>query len=332
VIAVLHDFTPVVERISIDEAFLDVRGSTHLFGPPAAIATEIRRRVRGEIGLAVSVGVAGTKHLAKVASLVAKPVGLVVVEPGREREFLRPLPVELMWGVGPVTRERLAARGIATIGQLADVSPATLEGLLGAAAGAKLAALAVDRDGRRVHAGGRAGSVGAQSALGRRTPTPELLAVALAHLADRVATRLRAAARAGRTVTVRVRFVGRRSVTRSLTVAEPISATRTLAELAVDLAGAALADHPAEREITLLAVSVSNLVPEPALQLVLPLALDGDRRRPGTALGAARWALDRSVDAVRARFGREAVGFAAVQLSDLGGVPDAFRELAQRDP
>jgi len=256
----------------------------------------------------------------------------VVVEPGREREFLRPLPVELMWGVGPVTRERLAARGIATIGQLADVSPATLEGLLGAAAGAKLAALAVDRDGRRVHAGGRAGSVGAQSALGRRTPTPELLAVALAHLADRVATRLRAATRAGRTVTVRVRFVGRRSVTRSVTFAEPISATRTLAELAVDLAGAALADHPAEREITLLAVSVSNLVPEPALQLVLPLALDGDRRRPGTALGAARWALDRSVDAVRARFGREAVGFAAVQLSDLGGVPDAFRELAQRDP
>ena len=332
VIAVLHDFTPVVERISSDEACLDVRGSTHLFGPPAAIATEIRRWVRGEIGLAVSVGVAGTKHLAKVASQVAKPDGLVVVEPGREREFLRPLPVELMWGVGPVTRERLAARGIATIGQLADVSPATLEGLLGAAAGAKLAALAVDRDGRRVHAGGRAGSVGAQSALGRRTPTPELLAVALAHLADRVATRLRAAARAGRTVTVRVRFVGRRSVTRSVTFAEPISATRTLAELAVDLAGAALADHPAEREITLLAVSVSNLVPEPALQLVLPLALDGDRRRPGTALGAARWALDRSVDAVRARFGREAVGFAAVQLSDLGGVPDAFRELAQRDP
>ena len=332
VIAVLHDFTPVVERISIDEAFLDVRGSTHLFGPPAAIATEIRRRVRGEIGLAVSVGVAGTKHLAKVASQVAKPDGLVVVEPGREREFLRPLPVELMWGVGPVTRERLAARGIATIGQLADVSPATLEGLLGAAAGVHAPTVAVDGESGELGTGGRAGSVGAQSALGRRTPTPELLAVALAHLADRVATRLRAAARAGRTVTVRVRFVGRRSVTRSLTVAEPISATRTLAELAVDLAGAALADHPAEREITLLAVSVSNLVPEPALQLVLPLALDGDRRRPGTALGAARWALDRSVDAVRARFGREAVGFAAVQLSDLGGVPDAFRELAQRDP
>jgi DNA polymerase-4 len=332
VIAVLNDFTPVVERISIDEAFLDVRGSTHLFGPPATIAAEIRRRVRGEIGLAVSVGVAGTKHLAKVASQVAKPDGLVVVEPGGEREFLRPLPVELMWGVGPVTRERLAARGIATIGDLADVAPATLEGLLGAAAGAKLAALAVDRDGRRVHALGRAGSVGAQSALGRRTATPELLAVALAHLADRVASRLRAATRAGRTVTVRVRFVGRRSVTRSVTFAEPISATRTLAELAVDLAGAALADHPHEREITLLAVSVSNLVPEPALQLVLPLALQGDRHRPGTTLGAARWALDRSVDAVRARFGREAVGFAAVQLSDLGGVPDAFRELAQRDP
>ena len=332
VIAVLTDFTPAVERISIDEAFLDVRGSTHLFGSPATIASEIRRRVRSEIGLAVSVGVAGTKHLAKVASQVAKPDGLVVVEPGREREFLGPLPVELMWGVGPVTRERLAARGIVTIGELAEVVPGTLEHLLGAAVGAKLAALAADRDGRRVQTGARARSVGAQSALGRRTATPELLRVALAHLADRVASRLRAASRAGRTVTVRVRFPGRRSVTRSVTVAEPISATRTLAELAVDLAGEALADHPGEREITLLAVSVSNLTEEPGLQLVLPLALDGDRRRPGTAVGAARWALDRSVDAVRERFGRRAVGFAAVQLSKLGGVPDEFRELAEREP
>ena len=332
VIAVLTDFTPAVERISIDEAFLDVRGSTHLFGSPATIASEIRRRVRSEIGLAVSVGVAGTKHLAKVASQVAKPDGLGVVEPGREREFLGPLPVELMWGVGPVTRERLAARGIVTIGELAEVAPGTLEHLLGAAVGAKLAALAADRDGRRVQTGARARSVGAQSALGRRTATPELLGVALAHLADRVASRLRAASRAGRTVTVRVRFPGRRSVTRSVTVAEPISATRTLAELAVDLAGEALADHPGEREITLLAVSVSNLTEEPGLQLVLPLALDGDRRRPGTAVGAARWALDRSVDAVRERFGRRAVGFAAVQLSKLGGVPDEFRELAEREP
>ena len=332
VIAVLTDFTPAVERISIDEAFLDVRGSTHLFGSPATIASQIRRRVRSEIGLAVSVGVAGTKHLAKVASQVAKPDGLVVVEPGREREFLRPLPVELMWGVGPVTRERLAARGIVTIGELAEVAPGTLEHLLGAAVGAKLAALAADRDGRRVQTGARARSVGAQSALGRRTATPELVGVALAHLADRVASRLRAASRAGRTVTVRVRFPGRRSVTRSVTVAEPISATRTLAELAVDLAGEALADHPGEREITLLAVSVSNLTEEPGLQLVLPLALDGDRRRPGTAVGAARWALDRSVDAVRERFGRRAVGFAAVQLSKLGGVPDEFRELAEREP
>ncbi len=332
VMGVFTDFTPAVERISIDEAFLDVRGATHLFGPPVTIATEIRRRVRLEIGLPVSIGVASTKHLAKVASQVAKPDGLVVVEPGREREFLRPLPVELMWGVGPVTRERLAARGIATIGQLAEVSPAVLEQLLGSAVGAKLAALAADRDGRRVRPGGRARSVGAQSALGRRTATPELIGTVIAHLADRVASRLRSAARAGRTVTVRVRFTGRRSITRSVTVLEPVSSTRTLTELAVDLATTALVDHPAEREITLLAVSVSNLMAETALQLVLPLALDGDTRRPGTAVGAARWALDRSVDAIRTRFGRNAVGFAPVQLSRRAGVPDEFRELAQHHP
>src|ERR1700760_2647204 len=143
-INVLNDFTPLVERISIDEAFADVAGCTHLFGPPAEIAVAIRRRVRTEIGLPISVGVARTKHLAKIASQVAKPDGLVVVDPGTELEFLHDLPVELMWGVGPVTRKRLAAIGVRTIGQLAKTPGWSLERLLGPAAGEKLAALAWD--------------------------------------------------------------------------------------------------------------------------------------------------------------------------------------------
>ncbi|MHB8466751.1 MAG: DinB/UmuC family translesion DNA polymerase, partial [Acidimicrobiales bacterium] len=174
-------------------------------------------------------------------------------------------------------------------------------------------------------------SVGAQSALGRRWPTPELLRAALGYLADRVAGRMRAAGRAGRTVTARVRFVHLRSVTRSITLPVPISATLTLTEVAYDLVQVALADNAAEHEITLLAVSVSNLVSEPALQLEMPLGLGDDQRRPGTATGATRWSLDRSVDAVRARFGREAVGYANVVFSEVSQVPEEFRDLAERD-
>jgi DNA polymerase-4 len=331
VMAVCNDFTPLVERISIDEAFLDVSGAVHLFGPPSEIALAIRRRVRDEIGLAVSVGVARTKHLAKVASQVAKPDGLVVVEPGREGAFLAPLPVELMWGVGPVTQARLADAGIRTIGDLAAIGSARLEHLLGRAAGVKLSSLAVDSDPRRIESSRRARSVGAQAALGPREVTPPLVRNTLAYLADRVAGRLRAARRAGRTITVRVRFTEMRAVTRSVTVPVAISATLTLTDLATELAGIALADHPAERRITLLAVSVSNLVPEPALQLELPLDLADTARRPGSTSGAARWGVDRSVDAVRARFGRGAVGYASVTLSEEGRVPDAFRELAEHD-
>lgn len=330
VIAVLRDFTPLVERISIDEAFLDVAGAVHLFGPPSEIALAIRARVRDEIGLAVSVGVARTKHLAKVASQVAKPDGLIVVDPDREREFLDPLPVDLMWGVGPVTRAHLAAAGIRTIGDLAATPNLPLEHLLGRAAGVKLASLATNRDPRRIETGRRAASVGAQAALGRKDATPQLVRSTLAYLADRVAGRIRAAGRAGRTITVRVRFTGLRSVTRSITVPIAISATLTLTELATELAGAAIAEHPRERQITLLAVSLSNLVREPSLQLELPLGLGDNPQRPGSAAGSARWGLDRSVDAVRARFGRDAIGYAALTLSDQARVPEAFRELAER--
>jgi DNA polymerase IV len=331
VIDVLRDFTPLVERISIDEAFLDVRGSVHLFGSPRQIAVEIRRRVRDEIGLAVSVGAARTKHLAKIASQVAKPDGVVVVEPDAEREFLHPLPVELMWGVGPATAVRLAERGIRTIGDLAATPSMALEHLLGHAVGSKLGSLAVNRDPRQIETSRRAASVGAQSAFGRRQATPELIRAALGFLADRVGGRLRVAGRSGRTVTVRVRFVALQSVTRSITLPVAVSATRMLAELAGELVNTALADHPDRREITLLAISVSNLIMEPALQLELPLALGDDAHRPGTSAGSARWALDRSMDAVRVRFGRSAVGYATVVFSDLELVPEGFREMAQRD-
>jgi DNA polymerase-4 len=330
VIAVFDDYTPFVERISIDEAFLDVAGSVHLFGSPVDIASAIRRRVRTEVGLAVSVGVACTKHLAKIASQVAKPDGLVVVPPGQERAFLDPLPVELMWGVGPVTRARLAATGIYTIGNLAAVPTPILRGLLGQANGAKLGSLAANADPRRIETGRRASSVGAQSALGREMATPGVLRSVLGYLADRIAGRLRAAGRAGQTVTVRVRFRDLRAVTRSVTLPVAMATTLTLTELAVELATTALADHPEEREISLLAISVSKLVDQPALQLELPLGL-GDRWRSGSAVGAARWAVDRSVDSIRARFGRDAVGYAALVLSGERRVPDAFRELAEHD-
>jgi DNA polymerase IV len=331
VIGVLRDFTPLVERISIDEAFLDVAGTEHLFGSPTDVAVAIRRRVRSEMGLAVSVGVARTKHLAKIASQAAKPDGMVVVEPDRESQFLQPLSVDLIWGVGPATHTRLAALGIRTIGDLAATPSPVLKGLLGQAAGRKLGALATNLDPRRVQTTRRASSIGAQHALGRRQATPDLLRTSLGYLADRVASRMRAAGRAARTITVRVRFTGLRSVTRSVTLPAAISSTLTLTEIAVELAGSALADHPREREITLLAVSVSQLVAEFPVQLELPLPLDGDRHRPGTAAGSARLALDRALDAIRARFGRDAVGYAAVVFSELGGVPDEFRELAEHD-
>lgn len=328
--AILAHYTPAIQRISIDEAFLDVGGSRRLFGEPVAIAREIRRRVRDEIGLPISVGAARTKHLAKIASQVAKPDGLVVVEPTREREFLDPLPVRLVWGVGSKTEQRLALRGITTIGQLATESPQVLTRILGQAVGAKLHQLANNDDGREVRPAGRAKSVGAQSALGRVVLTPQLRAEVLGHLADRVAGRLRAKGRSGRTVTVRVRFVGMRSITRSLTVADPISATLTLREIADGLVRQALAEHPTEREITLLAISVGNVSDDPAVQLELPVAAD-DALRAGSPTGETRLAVDRSIDSVRRRFGREAVGYGAVVLSERGLVPDEFRELAERD-
>jgi DNA polymerase-4 len=336
VIGVFRDFTPLVERISIDEAFLDVRGAVHLFGSPPDIAAAIRRRVRDEIGLAISVGVARTKHLAKIASQVAKPDGLVVVDPARERDFLDPLPVGLIWGVGAVTRHRLAQIGIHTVGELAAAPATALQHLLGSAAGANLIKRAENVDPRRVDGPRRASSVGAQAAFGPRRVSTDFLRATLGYLADRVAGRLRTSGRAGRTVTVRVRFADFRSLTRSRTIPAAISATLTVAEIATDLAGTALRDQHHRQQVSLLGISMSNLVDEAGFQLALPVG-PGDHPgrlgRPGEWTAAARWASDRSVDAIRARFGRGAVGYATVMFSEVSRVPEAFRELAERhDP
>jgi DNA polymerase IV len=330
-IEIVGDFTPLVERVSIDEAFADVAGCTHLFGPPVEIARTIRRRVRAELGLPISVGVARTKHLAKIASQVAKPDGLVVVDPGTELDFLHDLPVELMWGVGPVAKTRLADIGVRTIGQLARTPGWSLERLLGPAAGEKLAALAWNRDPREIRTQRRARSAGAQSAIGKKPAEEEVFRPTLRHLADRIGGRLRAKSLAGRTVTVRVRFADLHSVTHAVTLGAPISATGILAEIAEDLVRHVLAHHPLERKISLLAISVSHLKKISEVQLELPLALEDESRRPGSRRGMARLAADRAVDAIRERFGWEAVGYASVALGSHSSVPDEFRVLAEAE-
>jgi DNA polymerase IV len=329
-IAVLNDYTPLVERISIDEAFADVAGCTHLFGSPAAIASAIRRRVGEELGLPISIGVARTKHLAKIASQVAKPCGVVVVDPSNELDFLHALPVGLMWGVGPATSARLAKSDVHTVGQLANMTGRSLERLLGHATGQKLAALAWNRDPREIKTNHRARSAGAQSALGKKPAEAHVYRPTLRHLADRVATRLRAKSRPGRTVTVRVRFADLHSVTRSVTLDAPISATAILTEIAEELVRAVQVDHPHERTISLLAISVSHLEEQPNLQLELPLGLDDEKRRPGTKLGMARWLADRAVDRIRDRFGWDAIGYGPVVFELSRSVPDEFRELAEK--
>jgi DNA polymerase-4 len=330
-IGVLGDFTPLVERISIDEAFADVAGCTHLFGAPDEIARRIRARVRTELGLPISVGVARTKHLAKIASQVAKPDGLLVVDPSAELKFLHDLPVELMWGVGPATKARLAQEGVQTIGELAATSPHSLKRLLGHALGEKLSALAWNRDPRVIRTHTRAHSAGAQSALGMKPAVERVIRPTLRHLADRIGSRLRAKSRFGRTVTVRVRFADLRSVTRALTLPAPVSATGVLADIAEELVHDLLERHPDERSISLLAISVSKLEEEAVIQLELPLGLDDERRRPGSRSGGARFLADRALDAIRNRFGWEAVGYASVAFSLPRSVPDEFRELAEKE-
>ena len=288
--------------------------------------------MRAELGLPISVGVARTKHLAKIASQVAKPDGLVVVDPAAELAFLHDLPVELMWGVGPATKARLAEIGVITIGQLAKtpgrLARASCSAPRRARSSRRWRGIAIRAKSRRDR---RARSAGAQSALGRKPAEERVFRPTLRHLADRVGSRLRPKSLSGRTVTVRVRFADLRSVTRSVTLAAPIAATAILAEVAEELVRGVLADHPEEKTISLLAISVSHLEKHALLQLELPLGLADEKRRPGAKRGAARFVADRAVDAIRDRFGWEAVGYASVALGLSRSVPDAFRELAEKD-
>jgi DNA polymerase-4 len=261
---------------------------------------------------------------------VAKPDGLVIVDPETELNFLHDLPVELTWGVGPATKARLAEIGVHTIGQLAKMPGWSLQRVLGRAVGEKLAALARNRDPREIKTHRRAHSAGAQSALGKKPAEVQVFRPTLRHLADRVATRLRAKSRPGRTVTVRVRFADLRSVTRSVTLDAPISATAILAEIAEELVRTVLADHSDEKTISLLAISVAHLESHWDVQLELPLGLEDEKRRPGAKRGMARWTADRAVDKIRNRFGWEAVEYGSALGLSLS-VPDEFRELAEKD-
>ncbi len=324
VMSILEDSTPVVEQISIDEAFLDVRGSIHILGVPSRIARDIRRRVRVEVGLPISVGVASTKFLAKVASARAKPDGLVIVEMGTELDFLHPLPVEAMWGVGRVTAASLHRLGICTIGELAALPARALGAPLGPGASGALHALAWNRDPRQVRGGRRAGSVGSQQALGRGLTDPEELAVVVLGLADRVGRRLRKKQRSGSTVSLRVRFPGPRLVSRSHTLPTATASTAALAELGGVLLHRAIEGQ--EDPVTLVGLSVSNLTTDEFLQLELDVD-QGDVLRSGSALDLKRRALDSSVDEVRERFGRKLLKLGA--SADRGVTPEEFRQLAE---
>ncbi|HEX6286418.1 MAG TPA: DNA polymerase IV, partial [Acidimicrobiia bacterium] len=231
VMSILDDATPIVEQISVDEAFLDVSGTTHLLGSSADIARTIRCRVREEVGLPISIGVSSTKFLSKIASARAKPDGLVVVECGTELDFLHPLPVEALWGVGRVTAARLHRLGVTTIGELASVRSTALTPVLGPGASGALHSLSWNRDPRHVQRGRRAGSVGSQQALGHGLTDRSEMAVVVLGLADRVGRRLRAKDRMGSTLTARVRFPGPRAVTRSHTLGAPTGSTAALSNL-----------------------------------------------------------------------------------------------------
>jgi DNA polymerase-4 len=292
--AMFEDTTPLVEGLSIDEAFLDVRGMERLAGSPLDIAKQLRRSVRDRVGIPVTVGIARTKVLAKVASAVAKPDGLLLVPPERERAFLHPLPVERIWGVGPATAERLHSRGIVTVGQLAAASEIGLESLVGRAAARHLHALANNRDPRVVRTRPRRRSIGSQHARGRGRRSPERVDADLVALVDRVMRRVRAAHRVGRTVVLRLRFDDFSRATRSRTIARPTARTETVLEVARGLLSDAW-PLIEERGLTLVGIAVANLADDVPLQLELPFDRDDQ------AL------LDAALDDIRERFGTSAV-------------------------
>ena len=303
VFKVFEETAPDVEAISIDEAFLDVRGLERFKGTPVEIARRLRHEVRTEVGLPITVGIAVTKFLAKVASAVAKPDGLLLVPPGDELDFLHPLPVERLWGVGPKTSEKLRARGLTEVWQVARLPEAVLVDMLGRAAGRKLHALSHNRDPRPVTRRRGRRSMGTQRALGRRPWTHESLDAALVGLVDRLCARLRAARRVCRTITLRLRFDDFTRATRSHTVAEATSRTRTILVILRGLLAGAM--PLIERKgITLIGITLSGLSSDHAIQLALPLE--------------RATALELVLDDVRERFGSDAITRAVLLGRDPG--------------
>jgi DNA polymerase-4 len=302
---VFDDTTPLVEGLSIDEAFLDVRGMQRLAGSPAEIAVRLKRNVLERVGLPITVGIARTKFLAKVASGVAKPDGLLVVPPDRELAFLHPLEVERLWGVGPVTAHKLRSRGITTVGEVAQLPEPALESMLGRASGRHIHALAHNRDPRPVRVGRRRGSIGSQRALGRSRKTPDAIDAVLISLVDRVTRRMRAAGRVGRTVVLRLRFDDFSRATRSHTLPYASAHTETILATARGLLAVAM-PLIERRGLTLVGIAVANLENDLPAQLMLAF----DRRSGGD--------LDAALDEVRARFGSSAITRAVLLGRDQG--------------
>ena len=304
---VFRQTTPLVEGLSIDEAFLDVGGLRRISGPPAEIAARLRHDILERVGLPITVGVARTKFLAKVASGVAKPDGLLLVPPDGELAFLHPLPVERLWGVGPVTAGKLRDRGITTVGQVARLGEAALVSMLGRASGRHLHALAHNRDPRPVQVGRRRRSIGAQRALGRIPRSPDALDSVVIALVDRLSRRLRTARRVCRTVVLRLRFGDFSRATRSRTLAEATADTHTILVTARGLLAVAM--PLIERQgLTLVGVALTNLDDDGAIQLALPFDRFSD----------SAGALDATLDRLRDRFGSAAVTRAVLLGRDQG--------------
>ena len=299
VFEVFRDTTPLVEPLSVDEAFLDVSGLGRVSGTPVQIGARLRERVREEVGLPITVGIARTKFLAKVASQEAKPDGLLLVPPDRELAFLHPLPVRRLWGVGAKTADKLRAHGIETVADVAELSETTLGSLVGGAMGRQLFALSHNVDRRRVVTGRRRRSVGAQRALGRSGSSmsaAEIDAVVV-NLVDRITRRMRAADRTGRTVVLRLRFGDFTRVTRSHTMARATASTEAILAAARRLVADA-GPLIAERGLTLVGFAVSNIDRDGAQQLELPFA-DAGRRDS--------LPVDLAIDRVRGRYGTSAL-------------------------
>lgn len=293
VFEVFHDTTPLVEPLSVDEAFLDVSGLARVSGTPVEIARRLREQVSEQVGLPITVGIARTKFLAKVASQVAKPDGLLLVPPDRELAFLHPLPVRRLWGVGAKTAEKLHAHGVETVADVAELPESALATMVGGAMARQLYALSRNIDRRRVTTGVRRSSVGAQRALGRRgnTMSAAEVDVVVVNLVDRITRRMRGAGRTGRTVVLRLRFDDFGRATRSHTLARATASTDAILAAARVLVTAA-APVIAERGLTLIGFAVSNIDHEGSQQLELPFESQPDPV-----------AIDGAIDEVRQRFG-----------------------------